>query len=425
MDKRILRERMRRKKRQLMMRKIMRLVMCTVAVILVLVFVFKGVISPIAKKIMSSDGKTVEVQAQTAQADPNAAVRRPVKGVQDVSKTTVRTAGWQEDENGKWYQNVDGSYYASGMQDIDGVTYYFNDQGYVQTGWVTLDNKDYFFNDDGSYNPEKQRPMVALTFDDGPGPYTDKLLDCLEENGAKATFFMLGKNAEQYPDVIKRMKEIGCELGNHSYNHLNMTTIPTDQVIEQFDKTNEIIKNACGEPASVLRFPYGSFDSERLAAVNMPSFLWSLDTEDWKKLDAQADYDSVIGHVSDGEIVLMHDIHEASVEAALKIIPELINQGYKLVTLEEMAEAKGLSLENGKSYTDFWAKTVEGMKAEGQSGSTDAGSQDSGSSTIKDESEPVQGMQDAGTQESDSQDQQSDDTSSEDESSDSGVSPIV
>lgn len=422
MDKRILRERMRRKKRQLMMRKIMRLVMCAVAVLVVLVFIFKGVIGPIAKKLTSGDGKTVEVQAETAQADPNAAVRRPVKGAQDVSKTTARTAGWQEDENGRWYQNVDGSYYASGMQDIDGVTYYFNDQGYVQTGWVTLENKDYFFNDDGSYNPEKQRPMIALTFDDGPGPYTDRLLDCLEENGAKATFFMQGKNAEQYPDVIKRMQELGCELGNHSYDHPNMTAIPVDQVVDQFQRTNDIIENACGEPASVVRFPYGSFDAERLSAVNMPSFLWSLDTEDWKKLDAQADYDSVIGHVSDGEIVLMHDIHEPSVEAALKIIPELIKEGYKLVTLEEMAEAKGFSLENGRSYTDFWASTVETMKAEGQSDSTDAGSQSS--TTVKDESEPVEGTQ-SSAGETDSQEKQSDDSSSEDSSSDSGVSPIV
>ena len=88
--------------------------------------------------------------------------------------------GWNENENGKWYQNADGTYFAGGMQEIDGSTYYFDENGYIQTGWISVGFDDYYFNDDGTYDPNTHKPRIALTFDDGPGEYTDELLDCLE-----------------------------------------------------------------------------------------------------------------------------------------------------------------------------------------------------------------------------------------------------
>lgn len=376
MDKRILRERMRRKKRQLFIRKIIRLGACAVAVILVLVFLVKGIITPLVTKIGGGSSKTVEVQAQTQESGPGEAVRQPIRSQNDGGKAGVHTVGWQEDETGKWYQNADGTYYANGMKEIDGCTYYFNENGYMQTGWVTVDGEDYKFNDNGILDPEARRPMIALTFDDGPGKYTDKLLDCLEENNAKATFFMLGQCVEQYPDIPKRMKELGCELGNHSYSHPQLTSLSLDQVTDQFEKTNNLLEESTGSPATVGRTPYGAQDETICTATGLPCFMWSLDTEDWAKMNADAEYDSVIGHVSDGEIVLMHDIHEPSVEAAIRIIPELIKQGYKLVTVSELAEAKGIDLQVGKSYSDFWDKTVESLEAEQESEQTDSNSGD-------------------------------------------------
>ena len=105
------------------------------------------------------------------------------------------------------------------MQEIDGQTYSFDDNGYIQTGWVSQGFDDLYFNEDGSYNPEKHKPRIALTFDDGPGEYTDQLLDCLEENNAHATFFMLGQNVAGREATVQRMVDIGCELGNHSWDH--------------------------------------------------------------------------------------------------------------------------------------------------------------------------------------------------------------
>ena len=198
MDKRVLRERMRRKKRQMMIRRYTKLGLYVVGLILAVVFVIRGIIVPIAQHVAGggSGKETVQAQADTEQevSDPNAAVRQPLKGQSDTDKVSVVTAGWHEDANGKWYQNADGTYYANGFQDIDGTTYSFDENGYMQTGWITRGVNDYYFNEDGSYDPSQKRPMLALTFDDGPGEYTDELLDCLEENNAHATFFMLGQN---------------------------------------------------------------------------------------------------------------------------------------------------------------------------------------------------------------------------------------
>ena len=374
MDKRVLRERMRRKKRQMMIRRYTKLGLYVVGLILAVVFVIRGIIVPIAQHVAGggSGKETVQAQADTEQevSDPNAAVRQPLKGQSDTDKVSVVTAGWHEDANGKWYQNADGTYYANGFQDIDGTTYSFDENGYMQTGWITKGVNDYYFNEDGSYDPSQKRPMLALTFDDGPGEYTDELLDCLEENNAHATFFMLGQNVSAYPDAPKRMLELGCEIGSHSWDHTQLTTIDIDSVAKQFTDTDNALIDACGQAASVARAPYGDGNSDIYNTVGKPFFMWSLDTEDWKLLDADGDYNAVMnGDLTDGSIILMHDIHEPSVQAALRLIPDLIAQGYKLVTVSEMAEAKNVTLQNA-CYIDFWQSTLDSGQVAGYQGST-------------------------------------------------------
>ena len=124
-------------------------------------------------------------------------------------------------------------------------------------------------------------------------------------------------------------------------DHTQLTTIDLDTVAKQFSDTDDALIQACGQAASVARAPYGDGNSDIYNTVNKPFFMWSLDTEDWKLLDADADYSAVMnGDLTDGTIILMHDIHEPSVKAALRLIPDLIAQGYKLVTVSEMAEAR-------------------------------------------------------------------------------------
>lgn len=353
--------------RQMKIRKLTRLVI--LAVLLVTVIGVAG--AGISRLTGSGDKKktsqiTQEVQADTEKGDTKtetetSAEKQPVMSASDLEKLASDTTifGWQQDEKGKWYRNADGTFYENGWKEIDGAQYYFDENGYVTTGWLELDGKDYYFGEDGKYDSTKVRPMVALTYDDGPGQYTEKLLQCLQENNAKATFFMLGENAEKYPDIVKKLKDAGMELGNHTYDHQILTSLSQEEISSEISKANDAIKNGAGVPADTLRPPGGSYNEAVQQLANMPIIKWSLDTKDWKTKSEDKTYQKVMDNVQDGSVILMHDIHEWSVNASLRLIPELIAKGYKLVTVQELAEAKGITLENGKVYYYFGEGTQQ------------------------------------------------------------------
>lgn len=224
---------------------------------------------------------------------------------------------------------------------------------------MELDGEDYYFDEEGKYDSTKVRPMVALTYDDGPGQYTEKLLECLKENNAKATFYMLGQNAEQFPEIVKQLKDAGMELGNHTYDHQILTTLSEDQISDEIRNADAAIEKGAGVPADSLRPPGGSLDETVQELAGMPIIKWSLDTKDWKTKSEDKTYQKVIDNVQDGSVVLMHDIHEWSVNASLRLIPELVEKGYKLVTVQELAEAKGIKLEDGEVYYYFGEGTQQ------------------------------------------------------------------
>ena len=427
MDKRVLRERMRKKQQQIRRRQMMKKGAYVVAVILVLIFVIRGIILPVINRAGGGNTeKPQQVQAETdsttadsssdstdtgdTSTETNAAIRQPVKGQSDLTKAAQLTAGWHDDENGKWYQNADGTYFAGGMQEIDGSTYYFDDNGYIKTGWVEVGFDDYYFNDDGTYDPSQHKTRIALTFDDGPGEYTDELLDCLEENNAHATFFMLGQNVGSWESTVQRMADIGCEIGSHSWDHPNLYDLSMDSVAKEFSDTDAALEKACGQKASVARAPYGNWSDDIISTVGKPFFTWSLDSMDWSYLDVNKDYDAVMnGDLTDGSIILMHDIHEPSVQAAIKMIPELVQKGYKLMTVSELAAAKGVTLQ-GANYSDFWDSSLQKGIVAGYSGNT--------TDTSGDES--TDGTDTSNDGSTDTSDGSSDDGSSDDESSDDG-----
>lgn len=358
---RIRHERMMRRKqekiRQLRRRKMMRIGAMAVVLVLVLFFAGRGVgklFSGVHIKNSSAknaNSSTVEVQAAE---DTGEAGKQPVMSASDVDKLKAAPSiGWHQDENGWWYQNRDGSYYQDGWQEVNGSTYYFNSNGYILTGWQTIDDKDCYFDEDGKYDETKQRPMIALTFDDGPGEYTEELINCLVENNAKATFFMLGQNVEAYPEIAKELSDAGMELGNHSYSHPDLVTIGADAAAQQVSNTDAALKAATGFEATVMRPPGGSFNDSVKAAINHPLIIWSIDTRDWATKSEDQTYQVVMDNAQDGSVVLMHDIHEWSVKAAIRMIPDLIAKGFKLVTVSELAEAKGKTLQSGNAYYYF------------------------------------------------------------------------
>ena len=439
MDKRVLRERMRKKQQQIRRRQMMKKGAYVVAVILVLIFVIRGIILPVINRAGGGNTeKPQQVQAETdsttadsssdstdtgdTSTETNAAIRQPVKGQSDLTKAAQLTAGWHDDENGKWYQNADGTYFAGGMQEIDGSTYYFDDNGYIKTGWVEVGFDDYYFNDDGTYDPSQHKTRIALTFDDGPGEYTDELLDCLEENNAHATFFMLGQNVGSWESTVQRMADIGCEIGSHSWDHPNLYDLSMDSVAKEFSDTDAALEKACGQKASVARAPYGNWSDDIISTVGKPFFTWSLDSLDWSYLDVNKDYDAVMnGDLTDGSIILMHDIHEPSVQAAIKMIPELVQKGYKLMTVSELAAAKGVTLQNA-NYSDFWDSSLQKGIVAGYSGNTTDASGDESTDGTDTSTDGSSDTSDGSSDDGSSDDESLDDGSSDDGSSDDGSS---
>ena len=439
MDKRVLRERMRKKQQQIRRRQMMKKGAYVVAIILVLIFVIRGIILPVINRAGGGNTeKPQQVQAETdstttdsssdstdtgdTSTETNAAIRQPVKGQSDLTKAAQLTAGWHDDENGKWYQNADGTYFAGGMQEIDGSTYYFDDNGYIKTGWVEVGFDDYYFNDDGTYDPSQHKTRIAFTFDDGPGEYTDELLDCLEENNAHATFFMLGQNVGSWESTVQRMADIGCEIGSHSWDHPNLYDLSMDSVAKQFSDTDAALEKACGQKASVARAPYGNWSDDIISTVGKPFFTWSLDSLDWSYLDVNKDYDAVMnGDLTDGSIILMHDIHEPSVQAAIKMIPELVQKGYKLMTVSELAAAKGVTLQ-GANYSDFWDSSLQKGIVAGYSGNTTDTSGDESTDGTDTSTDGSTDTSDGSSDDGSSDDESLDDGSYDDGSSDDGYS---
>ena len=299
--------------------------------------------------------------------------------------------GWLTDTDGKQYYMDDAGIMQTGWTDIGSKRYYFDMDGILQTGTVKIDGKSYELDTDGSlkdYTVKKKSSKkksqdsskdssdsktdsksadsksastdtsdsvksVALTFDDGPSSFTDRLLDCLEANNAKATFFMVGTEIDSFPDEVKRMKELGCELGNHTYDHTDLTALSAEDISSEIAKVDERLVNLTGEGASVVRPPYGSVNDTVKATVGTPMILWSIDTLDWKTLNMESTVEEVMNNVQDGSIILMHDIYSTSVDAAEILIPQLIEDGYQLVTVQELAAMHNTELSTGTTYGEF------------------------------------------------------------------------
>ena len=178
---------------------------------------------------------------------------------------------------------------------------------------------------------------VAITFDDGPNPdYTELLLDGLKERGVSATFFLLGKEVERYPQIVKEIYQAGHLIGTHSYEHVNLSNLNDGAAIEQVDKTNAAIHEITGEYPEYIRPPFGCWKCNLDYETKMIEVLWDVDPLDWKTSNSDVIAKRVIDKVEEDDIILLHDASESSVKAAFKIIDELEREGYTFVTVEEI-----------------------------------------------------------------------------------------
>ncbi|HSK67706.1 MAG TPA: polysaccharide deacetylase family protein [Candidatus Limnocylindria bacterium] len=203
---------------------------------------------------------------------------------------------------------------------------------------------------------DPDKPMLALTFDDGPQPESLRVLNALNAHGARATFFILGRNIEGNEYVLAKIAEGGHELATHSWSHPNLTEISESAVRSQMTRTMDKILEVTGQQVRLMRPPYGAADrlSRRvLADLGLPVILWGVDSLDWKTRSARATAKTILKEARDGAIILCHDIWASTGEAMEAVVPELIRRGFQLVTVSEMMSFRDEPLRPGWEYSHF------------------------------------------------------------------------
>lgn len=184
---------------------------------------------------------------------------------------------------------------------------------------------------------EAEKPKIAITFDDGPHPrFTPRLLDGLKERGVKASFFVIGNLAEVNPEIIKRQKEEGHLIGNHTYNHVDIGKMSDEKAREEIEKTGEVIKKITADEVNFIRPPFGIWQKKLEQEMALIPVLWSVDPLDWTTENTDEIVNKVVTKVKENDIILLHDCYQSSVDAALRIIDILTKEGYEFVTVDEM-----------------------------------------------------------------------------------------
>lgn len=184
---------------------------------------------------------------------------------------------------------------------------------------------------------EMENPKIAITFDDGPDPvWTPQLLDGLKERGAKASFFVMGKQVKAHPELVLRMQAEGHLIGNHTYSHIQLAKNNREAFKAELVKTNELLVEITGEEPQYVRPPYGSWDKNLETELTMLPVLWTIDPMDWCSDNVSGIVKKVTDKAKENAIILMHDEYASSVTAALEIVDILQKQGYEFVTVEEI-----------------------------------------------------------------------------------------
>lgn len=294
------------------------------------------------------DGKSVSLQGNKvdgkAIAEDGAALFTDEDGVAYLPGEMLAAV------TGMQYDSLSGGVFALTAAKLDGFT---DQETYMTSLGAQLPDKRPDIPDAKGY--------IALTFDDGPTGgatgLTAKLLDGLKERGAHATFFMCGYRIKDFHTHMKRYLEEGHELGNHTMDHpLKFSKLAPEEIYNQVDSNSALIESYTGQRPTAIRPVGGAVTDnvkEQMKKLGLPIINWSVDTLDWKYRDAARIKKVIVNEARDGDIVLMHDLHQPTVDGVLAAIDELQAQGYAFVTVHELAQIKGVTLEPGTVYTDI------------------------------------------------------------------------
>ena len=184
---------------------------------------------------------------------------------------------------------------------------------------------------------ERERRQIALTFDDGPHPkYTKLLLDGLAQRGVVATFFVVGKNIPGNEALISRMEQEGHLIGNHTYDHVKISDLSAEQACEQVERTSALVREITGKDTEFIRPPFGAWNKGMECSFTMIPVLWSIDPLDWTTQNTALIKERILKEAQEGDIILMHDYYQSSVDAALDVVDALLAQGYEFVTVDRL-----------------------------------------------------------------------------------------
>lgn len=207
------------------------------------------------------------------------------------------------------------------------------------------------YQNENGYNYSADKKTVALTFDDGPSSkYNAQFLDVLARNKAHATFFMVGTMMNNCQKCVLDTYNSGNEVGSHTYNHMNIKKNNALDVNDNLKQLDDLFYKITNDHIKYVRPPYGSYSKENLENINNPLILWNIDTEDWSHHDVDYIVNSVMENVQDGSIILMHELYETSLQALEVLLPRLYAEGYQVVSVSELANMKGKTLESGHAY---------------------------------------------------------------------------
>lgn len=199
-------------------------------------------------------------------------------------------------------------------------------------------------------NLDKNKPMIALTFDDGPyTPVTGKILKVLKKYDSRATFFVVGNRVNTYSKVLKESYNMGNQIASHTFDHEDMSKMTKKQLSAEMTKTNNALQSVIGCHATLVRPPYGNISDLMRKYIKIPMMYWSIDTDDWKWRNA-AKVLAECNSAKDGDIILMHDLYPSTAQAVKQLVPRLKKKGYELVTVDEMFYYKGIKAKAGKVY---------------------------------------------------------------------------
>lgn len=185
---------------------------------------------------------------------------------------------------------------------------------------------------------DQNKPMIALTFDDGPSKYTDSIIELLKKYDARATFFVIGNKVKLYQETMLKMVRYGNEIGNHSYNHKWLTKVSDDELVNQINTTQNIIQETTGLVPKLFRPTYGSINQHLREKISLDIIMWTVDTSDWKTTNSKKIASYALNTIKTNDIVLMHDTHKQTYEALKIMLPKLKEQGYQFVTVSELNE---------------------------------------------------------------------------------------